>query len=578
MNGERERLRRIYALTFVESLGSVLLQRGLYFYTHDVLGFGDTQNLWLALASGVAYVLGALSSHRVAERFGERRVLLCTIVGLLGLHLVLMQSSSLWPLMVAYPLVGALQGIKWPLVESFLSAGLSPSELVRKLGRFNVTWAASVPVALVATGQLINSSFSGAFFAAAVGLDALALVLALPLPVRPMHATDSHPERPAEHEVTRLSRLLSSARWCMLLSYTLLFLLAPLMPAVFASLGIAVGKATAAAAVLDLARLACFACAGAFTAWRGRTSPHIVALACLPLGFVLVLFAPSLLWVLVGEIVFGLAAGFTYSAALYYALLLKNASVDAGGAHESLIGLGFALGPLAGLAGSVAASSIGNGTLALLVSSAPLALGCAFLALRPLSQRAVRILKRRLSFLNGHPASRRGENPKTRTIPTPRNARATNRAFLPPKPERRTWHGACSLFRSMSPASPSSFAPVRAPSLVTRLVELRESADFLARDRARDAASMLTETRQLLEAAFSALPRIHDGGRTLEPGMAQAETFALRELAAARRHAELAARSNETCRAACELSLRALTRGIDSLLTELVPHSMVPTI
>lgn len=130
----------------------------------------------------------------------------------------------------------------------------------------------------------------------------------------------------------------------------------------------------------------------------------------------------------------------------------------------------------------------------------------------------------------------------------------------------------------MSQASPTSLPQVRTPSLITRLVELRESADFLARDRLRDPASVLAETRQLLESAFAAIPRIHDGGHTVEGKLAQAETFALRELAAARRHQELAARSVETCRAACDLSLRALIRAVDSLLVELVPHSMVPTI
>jgi len=130
----------------------------------------------------------------------------------------------------------------------------------------------------------------------------------------------------------------------------------------------------------------------------------------------------------------------------------------------------------------------------------------------------------------------------------------------------------------MSPERPSSLPHVRPPSLVTRLVELREAADLLSRTRSGESAALLAETRTLIESTHTTIARIHDGGRQLEPGVAQAENFALRELAAARRHQELAARSVGTCRAACELSLRALTRAIDSLLTELLPHSMVPPI
>jgi hypothetical protein len=46
-----------------------------------------------------------------------------------------------------------------------------------------------------------------------------------------------------------------------------------------------------------------------------------------------------------------------YTGALYYAMEVGQADVDAGGAHEALIGLGYALGPGCGLlaAGSIAA-------------------------------------------------------------------------------------------------------------------------------------------------------------------------------------------------------------------------------
>ena len=45
-----------------------------------------------------------------------------------------------------------------------------------------------------------------------------------------------------------------------------------------------------------------------------------------------------------GELLFGWAVGEVYFAALYYAMVVQNASVEAGGGHERIIGLGFALG------------------------------------------------------------------------------------------------------------------------------------------------------------------------------------------------------------------------------------------
>ena len=58
----------------------------------------------------------------------------------------------------------------------------------------------------------------------------------------------------------------------------------------------------------------------------------------------------SLSVVLLGELCFGLGAGMVYYAALYYAMVVKRASVHAGGGHEGLIGSGFVIGTLLGLA------------------------------------------------------------------------------------------------------------------------------------------------------------------------------------------------------------------------------------
>lgn len=377
-------LRRILWLTFVESFGTILLERGLYFYTNDILHFSDTQNLWLALAFGVTYVAAAAGSHRAAVRFGERRVLLTSLWLLLGLHLALMLIQSPVALVAAFPLVGALQGLKWPIVESFVSAGRGPSELVRVLGRFNTSWAIAVPLALASSGTLIASAFPGALFAAAAGLNALALALGWPLPAQPLHLEETHPERPPAGELSRAASLLVSARWTMLLSYALLFLLAPLVPNVFAKLGLDVALAAPASGLLDLARVAAFAFLGVVVGWRGRAQPLALALATLPVSFAMILFGNSLAIVLLGEVLFGFASGLCYTAALYYALLVKNASVDAGGAHEALIGLGFALGPLAGLIGRAAAPALGGYVVAMLVTLLPLFGVCTFGALRPL--------------------------------------------------------------------------------------------------------------------------------------------------------------------------------------------------
>jgi hypothetical protein len=103
-----------------------------------------------------------------------------------------------------------------------------------------------------------------------------------------------------------------------------------------------------------------------------------------------VLLGQSVSAVIGGELLFGTAAGFLYTAALYYAQLVQNASVDAGGAHEALIGVGYALGPGAGLIGTALAGGAGPGSAAYVrgmsIATLPLILVCTVCALRPLIQ------------------------------------------------------------------------------------------------------------------------------------------------------------------------------------------------
>ena len=79
-------IRRLFIITFVESFATILVERGIYFFSHSQLGFSDNQNLWLALALSVAYVIGALASNRLSVRLTERRVLVLSILGQLVVH------------------------------------------------------------------------------------------------------------------------------------------------------------------------------------------------------------------------------------------------------------------------------------------------------------------------------------------------------------------------------------------------------------------------------------------------------------------------------------------------------------
>ena len=373
----------LLVLTFIESLATILIERGSYFYCKKHLFFSDAENLWLALAFGLAYVFGALTSHPVSTRLGEKRVLVIAVIsqGLVSVGMAWVSSPAV--LFVGMTLSGLLNGQKWPIVESYVTAGQTPLQTARTLGRFSFSWAIAVPAALVVAGPLIQWN-TWSLFALAGALNLVTLGLVAMLPRRCVYLPQDHPERPGPHQARRLSGLMHAGRFLMLASYSGMWILAALLPGIFRELRCSIEQATSYSAALDLTRLTAFAILGIWTGWHGRAYPLIIAMPILAGGFSMVIFGTSLGIVLGGELMFGAAAGIIYFAALYYAIVVKNASVEAGGGHEGLIGSGFALGPLAGLIGLALESHIGSRVGGILLGVAPIFCVCYALAARSL--------------------------------------------------------------------------------------------------------------------------------------------------------------------------------------------------
>ena len=111
-----------------------------------------------------------------------------------------------------------------------------------------------------------------------------------------------------------------------------------------------------------------------------------VAIFAMATGFLFILSAFSLPLLIIGLVLFGAGMGATYYVALYYAMSVGRAEIDAGGKHEAFIGMGYMAGPLVGLSylqiadsGTDVAVASGFGPI-IYVVLAFLALGIAALA------------------------------------------------------------------------------------------------------------------------------------------------------------------------------------------------------
>lgn len=377
------RLKLVLLITFIESFATIFMERGVFFYTTERLGFSGAQNLWLALVFGSFYVIGGLTSHNLAARIGERRMLIATIAVQAIAHLTLLAAPLATVIFVCKGTLGLMNGLKWPVVESYVGAGRAGKDSARAVGWFNISWSSAVPLSLGVAGPII-AFWSGGLFLAPAAINLAALVMVLFLPARPAHMPDDHPHRPAPQVRIRIQGLLASSRWLLLMAYASLWIWAALSPNVLDRLGVPVAYATMVATLVDVFRVIAFVVLRRWHGWHLGIGTSVLGLLAVPAGIAMVVFGPTLAWVIAGEVIFGLSAGAVYYAALYYAMLATNASVDAGGKHEGLIGLGFAIGPACCLVGLAMGPVMGSLVLGTLAGLAPLLLVTGAGGLRPL--------------------------------------------------------------------------------------------------------------------------------------------------------------------------------------------------
>ena len=389
LNAERHRraparLGSVLLVTFLASVSGGAFWAGIFFVTAQHYRFSTAGNLALAGAMGLVYAAfarftGALS-RALQRSFTPRAVLAgaLAIWGLASLVPLAARSSPGWLWLTA--LVGAAtSAMTWPLLESFLSAGRHGAGMRAAIGWFNVTWtpATAVPLLLLPLFARQDILWTVAISALTNAGALLALVF---LPAHPA----PHGQEAAAASVGReYVWLLRTASWLLPLSYLMSATLSPVLPHRLAEVG-GIRPAQRGRRHLDVGPLhrPVFHVARPPVArplghpGRRRRRPQRRPRP----GF----RGADASGVVAGLFLFGAGMGITYYAALYYSLAVGHAAVDAGGTFEALIGLGYFVGPLIGLAGEgLVGGPAGSATVALTWLTA----GCVALpALRPYLQ------------------------------------------------------------------------------------------------------------------------------------------------------------------------------------------------
>ncbi|MCA9303931.1 MAG: MFS transporter [Phycisphaerales bacterium] len=366
--GSRAPLWAVLTLTFLGSVGTGIVTTGISFIATQGLDYSKRMNLLLTLALGGSYIAGALLAGRIVRRFTKRHAWLGTR-GALALVLVLITLVCQLPLLAARFAPGWTElsfwvlvlvfspatGLMWPIVESYLSGGRSGKRLRRAIGRFNIVWSGALVAAYWFMAPLLKEH---PMLILSI-LGSLHLVMVVVLRVFPSDPAN-HIDEDHEHAPESYKPLLRTFRILLIASYVVMSVLSPLLPVVEEKLGIPVPWWTPIASSWLIARVLLFGFFERWHGWHGRWWTPWTGMGLLLLGFATCMLAPSfpnvgMTMLVSGLAIMGIGIAMTYCGALYYALAVESAEIDAGGKHEAFIGLGYTLGPACGLLGLVLA-------------------------------------------------------------------------------------------------------------------------------------------------------------------------------------------------------------------------------
>ena len=322
-----------------------------FFVTAVHYRFSAEKNLVLAAVMGATYAVVARAAGPVLRRFSglvPRTVLACALIvwGLASLLPLAWPNSE--PVLFVTALIGAVtSGVVWPIVESYLGAGRHGQALRSAIGTFNVTWTLATALPLLFMPWLARLHVLWT-----LSISAVMNTLAIPLVLSLARSPGAHEQAAPEGEVgPEYPWLLRSASWLLPLSYLMSSTLSPVLPHRLNAVAALAAPASVVGATWMVTRFLTLGFMSRVLFWHGKWSALAMAGSALAGGLALVLLAGTAAGIVTGLAVFGVGMGLTYCLALYYSLAVGKGAVDAGGGFEALIGLGYLVGPLLGLAG-----------------------------------------------------------------------------------------------------------------------------------------------------------------------------------------------------------------------------------
>ena len=354
----------------LNSLGTVYYFYYLYFFMESRYGFGNQANLALAAFNGGLYMIFAVGAGRFAQRFGYFTALKIGFATMMVGMAAGLRATTPAAQIVTTAITVFGMSFTWPTLEAMVSEGETRSGLQHMLGLYNVIWAAAASIGYFTGGAMLDKLGLSSLFYVPAGIQLIQLGLTFwleaqarrapagagpPAIRRPTADFESFttvqpgppPEAPAPPGAAKFLRMAWLANP---FGYIAINTLLAAMPGVAQRLGLSTTMAGICCSAWCFARFGAFFVLWHWSGWHYRFRWLLLAYIGLIGAFTVILTAPSLILIVLAQVVLGGALGLLYYSSLFYSMDLSDTKGEHGGIHESVIGLGNCAGPAVGAA------------------------------------------------------------------------------------------------------------------------------------------------------------------------------------------------------------------------------------
>jgi hypothetical protein len=256
-------------------------------------------------------------------------------------------ADGAWALWLVAGANSLLSSLLWPVVESYVTAGRHGRDMRDAIGWWNLTWTSATALSLFGMAPLMDTAPRMAI----VWLGGSNLLAVIPLWWFHRNPGAHDADQAAEVVSAEYPMLLRAARMMLPLGYVLNSAMTPLLPFLLDRFDLGKSWMTPLAATWMCVRVIAMALMWRLGFWHGRWGTLLLGGLLMAFGFAVIVMSMSVPIMMIGLGCFGAGMGIIYYAAIYYAMAVGHAEVDAGGTHEALIGVGYTVGPGAAMLG-----------------------------------------------------------------------------------------------------------------------------------------------------------------------------------------------------------------------------------